>query len=378
MSSQNPGLNPTGYIGTNYTNPGQDVFKTRDPLPTDIHFIPGTRWINTASNTFWVLGSVTAGTPKVAHWISSGGGSLSVSSLLLDDANLVNPVAGVIALTGNATQGVSTFMPVAGVAEITVTNAATGQKGVVDSSSVPHGVLIGGATQSNIASTTSGVTGQFLQSGGPAADPNWAAQGLTGQILQSSGVGSNSAWTTATYPSTTTAGQVLLSSANNVVASSPFITATSTGAITTSSQSGMSAYRSADIANVTGDNTAYQVVFDNVNYDIQSEYNNATGLFTVKNAGLYLVVANVTIANMLNTQTQGNIWIELNGSAILVAETNPYNDAASSNLLNVSGSQILQCAAGATIAVVAQVSGGTKTITVKGPTFTTLQISKIA
>lgn len=58
-----------------------------------------------------------------------------------------------------------------------------------------HGVLIGNAGNS-INFTSAGTLGQLLQSGGAGADPNW---------------------TTATYPATTTANQILYSSVTNTV-----------------------------------------------------------------------------------------------------------------------------------------------------------------
>lgn len=59
-----------------------------------------------------------------------------------------------------------------------------------------HGVLIGQGTSAVVA-TAAGTAGQVLQSGGAAGDP---------------------AYSTATYPSTTTINQLLYSSSNNVVA----------------------------------------------------------------------------------------------------------------------------------------------------------------
>lgn len=357
MSSQNPSYNPTGYLGTNYTNPGQNYFERRDPLSTDIHYPVGARWINTASNTFWVLGSVVN---KVANWIVCGGGSLAVQEILLDDANLVSPVAGVITLVGDATQGVSTFMPVAGTAEITIADAAAAQKGVVQSSSVVHGVLIGGATQEIITSSTAGTSGQILQSSGAASDPTW---------------------TTATYPATTTSGQVLLSSATNVIASSAYITATSAGIISTSSQSGSSAYLSGDVANQTGDGTDVAIVFDAEDYDIQSEYSTSTGLFTAKTAGIYLVTCNVLLDNIGAAHTSGNLRIKKNASTYWKAQFNPAASMDSGNQFSALGSLPIKCSANDTLQVLILVDGGTKTVGLKAGTSgasTTFQVSKIA
>ncbi len=331
MSSQFPGYNPTGYFGTNFTNPGQNYFETRDPLSTDIHFPIGARWINTKANHFFVLGSVIS---NVANWIDCGNEPIpAVESLVLDDANIVYPIAGSIALMGNHTQGVSTFMPVAGTAEITIASATSTQNGVVSSSSVQHGVLIGGSAQSIINSTVAGVAGQILQSGGPSANPNWTSN----------------------------------------------INIAPDGIITTPNQSGMSAYQSADATNTTGDNTTYRVIFDTKNYDLQTEYNASTGVFTPSVAGLYLIDAMVMVSNLGSTHTSGNVQIVHNSSTVSVTQMNPYGNAASSNLLTMHASNILSCSPSDTLSIAIQITGGTKTVTVKGAAnFTILQISKIA
>lgn len=357
MSSQFPSYNPTGYFGTNFTNPGQNYFERRDPLPTDIKYVVGSRWINTVSNTFWVLGSVVN---KVANWVVCGGGALAVQELLMDDANLVSPVAGVIALTGDSTQGISTSMPVGGTAEITVANSAAAQKGVVKTNSVVHGVLLGGATQELITSTTAGTSGQILQSAGAAADPTW---------------------TTATYPATTTSGQVLLSSATNVVSSSAHITATTAGAVTMPLQSGASAYLNNDIANQTGNGDDAIIVFDAEDYDIQSEYNTATGIFTVKTAGIYLVMCNILLDNIGAANTSGDLRIRKNASTYWKAQFNPTASKDSGSQLTVNGSVTINCAVGDALKVIVNVYNDTKTVGFKAGASgasTTFQIAKIA
>lgn len=55
MSSQNPSYNPTGYMGTNFTDPGQNFFERRDPLSTDIHYPVGFKaGASGASTTFQI------------------------------------------------------------------------------------------------------------------------------------------------------------------------------------------------------------------------------------------------------------------------------------------------------------------------------------
>lgn len=76
------------------------------------------------------------------------------------------------------------------------------------------------------------------------------------------------------------------------------ITAASTGILPSYARdfSGFSAYVDAQIPNVTGNNTEYSIVFNNQIYDYKNEYNPATGIFTAKRAGKYLLSASVKIA----------------------------------------------------------------------------------
>jgi len=59
-----------------------------------------------------------------------------------------------------------------------------------------HGVIIGEGTSSPLGATAAGTAGQLLTSGGASSDP---------------------VWTTATYPATATAGDILYASAANVI-----------------------------------------------------------------------------------------------------------------------------------------------------------------
>lgn len=382
MSSQNPSFNPTGYVGTNFTNPGQDYFRRRDPTTTDIHFRPGSRWINTLSNTAWTLGSVVSNS---ANWIICGGGTLAVQEFLLDDANLVSPIAGVVAIAGDATKGVSTFMPIGGVAEITIADAAVAQKGVVllaDNAEAIAGTDTDKAITSQDLAAKLGVqtaNGLLVGQGTSNALQSMSA-GAAGQIVQSSGAAVNPVWTTATYPATTTNGQVLLSSATNVVSSSPHITANTAGIVTTPLQSASSAYLNGSVANVTGDGTSYVVVFDVEDYDIQGEYNIATGEFKVTVAGLYLITTAVMLENIAAAHNIGNLWILLNGNPEWAIQYNPGASRESSNQFSCAGATVLKLAPNDLISVHVQVGGSTKTVGVNGTagSHASLQVTKIA
>ncbi len=190
-----------------------------------------------------------------------------------------------------------------------------------------HGVLIGEGTSSAIASTTAGTAGQVLQSGGAAADPSFTSN----------------------------------------ISSNAF------GVVSTPLQSGVSAYLSATVPNVTGDNTTYTIPFDTVAYDIQSEYNPATGVFTAKTAGVYLVSVLVNFSSVDAAHTTGNV------SIVGQQQFNPAAGRDAVNQFGVCQSRITKLAVGGTIQVSATITGGAKTAGVMGTTsFSQFQVSKIA
>jgi hypothetical protein len=102
MTSQLPADNPLGYVGIQASNPGQNWFKTRDPLSTDYRaFSIGDRWINTKGFSAWTLVNKTAGR---AYWSTSGAGMTSINA----DSGSVTPVLGAVNIQGYPGSGVST------------------------------------------------------------------------------------------------------------------------------------------------------------------------------------------------------------------------------------------------------------------------------
>lgn len=88
-------------------------------------------------------------------------------------------------------------------------------------------------------------TGGDLIYGGASGSPTRLANGSAGNILVSSGGTSAPAWSTATYPSTTTANQILYSSATNTIGG---ISSAATSALVTNSSS-VPSFTSGSVAN---------------------------------------------------------------------------------------------------------------------------------
>jgi hypothetical protein len=94
---------------------------------------------------------------------------------------------------------------------------------------------------------------------------------------------------------------IIPNGATNVVndaATSRSIVAAETGIVSNYNypEIAFSSVVSAQIPNVTGNATEYVIVFGTEIYDYQSNYNNATGVFTAPRTGKYLICASVKIA----------------------------------------------------------------------------------
>lgn len=456
---------PLSYLGVKESNPPNVVYFDRNPLPINIAgFDIGDIWINTLLRISWQLLSKAGG---VADWQQVGGGTAQVSTLTADVGGTCAPTNGDIVITGNSGQGVITTKTAVSTLQVTVQDATTIAKGVVNLATnaeaiagtdtakavtsddlraklgvqTVHGVLIGSGTANAVVALGAGTAAQVLQSGGAAADP---------------------AYSTATYPLTTGAGEVLLSNAANTVISSTSLTgdftytgsaagaartllttqtdnsnaashaiisattggasggdpkfqavvtgvttwsfgadntdtdafvlsqnanlgtsnvirATKTGIITTPLQSGCSAYLNTATANATGDLTVVPVVFDVEDYDIQSEYDTATGIFTAKQDGIYQVNAIVTFGSLGAAHTIGNMVILRNGVTWWQAQFNPGTCRESANQFSITGSVTMQLAATGTTSVTVVVGNGLKAVSLLNTNYhTLLQVTKIA
>ena len=134
------------------------------------------------------------------------------------------------------------------------------------------------------------------------------------------------------------------------------------GRVTQIRQPSFSASLSADVANATGDGTAYTIAFNTEQYDQGTNF--AANTFTAPIAGKYRFAYTISVDDLLVGHTK--MVVEVGGR--VVERCNPYALADSDGFYLCSGMVDLSLAASATVTMVVTITGSTKTVTVKGTT----------
>lgn len=130
---------------------------------------------------------------------------------------------------------------------------------------------------------------------------------------------------------------------------------------TNTSQPRFSAYRNGDVANVTGDNTAYSYICDVEYYDIGSNYDSGTGIFTAPVDGLYLFIAQAWTTGNPST-TFGTIQLVSTPVTLIHQEQR----AAGTQNWNLMITRFISLAAGETCYPTVAIGASTKTSDLAG------------
>jgi hypothetical protein len=139
---------------------------------------------------------------------------------------------------------------------------------------------------------------------------------------------------------------------------------TTYGQVTKPLQSAFSAYVSGNISSVTGDGTAYTVIFNTKYADQGINYNTSTGIFTAPVAGLYLLN---TVLYIRDTSTRDTLVGIVCTAGTHWCYTGPGHPLASDGSMIINGSTFAVMAAGATAKVQITVSGGAKDVDIFQP-----------
>ena len=121
-------------------------------------------------------------------------------------------------------------------------------------------------------------------------------------------------------------------------------------------------------ANVTGDNTAYTVIFDTELYDNLSNYNTGTGVFTAPVAGVYQFNTAISVYNLGASHTVGYVYLNTSSSAPIYGNT--WSPEAAAGVPATTQCTFVACSLiklpiGGTVSVVITIAGSTKTVGVQ-------------
>lgn len=174
--------------------------------------------------------------------------------------------------------------------------------------------------------------------------------------------------TTFTAVSPTTTGSVPKSNGTTFGPSSSFLL-DSNDIMTNTAQPVLNAFCHAAQSNVTGDGTAYTIIFDSVPYQQGSNYNAGTGTYTVPKTGVYLVTGMVTISNLSSSFNAAQLNIQGSGGTFTRQLFNPGLIRDSGNNLSVVFSGLNQYSSTNTIVIQITISGGTKTVGIVADSF---------
>ena len=140
------------------------------------------------------------------------------------------------------------------------------------------------------------------------------------------------------------------------------------GIVTKPLQPSFSAIVSSTISNVTGDSTAYIIVYNSEEFDTNGDFNTTDGLFTAPVAGVYSFTAGVVLGGITSSHTKCDIFIGDGTDNWFGAAENLYAVSWSGNrYLDLAA--IFWMDAGVTAHVELRIYNGAKVIDVTGASY---------
>jgi len=215
------------------------------------------------------------------------------------------------------------------------------------------GAEISGVTNSftvfNDSDTASSQARTIIAVGGTSAGDPWLNFKINGTDDWSIGIDNDDA-------------DKLKISQGSVIGTNDTWNMTTAGERTLPLQPMFNAYVSVTASNVTGDGTSYTVIFDTEVFDIGSNYDSTTGIFTAPIDGHYLFCTTATAGNISSSHTQGLVQIVCPTPNARVYEGNYANVRSSANRVSAGGSIIQFLSATQTAHVMLRVLNSTKTV----------------
>jgi hypothetical protein len=234
-------------------------------------------------------------------------GGITSSSL---DVNFSSP--NITIETKGGGQPVESFVPNSGVIPVTPTPA-----GLVNVTGTGSVTVVG--TANTLTPQLTGLTNHAVLVGaGTATITKVGPTATSGQILQSAGSSADPAFSTATYPSTTTVSQILYSSATNVVGG--LATANSAALVTTN----------AGVPVFSSTMTNGQLIIGSTT---------ATPTAATLTAGTGIAITNAPGSITIAATTGGFTWTDVSGAFSPLAENGYFITGTATGTLPASPSQ---------------------------------------
>lgn len=139
----------------------------------------------------------------------------------------------------------------------------------------------------------------------------------------------------------------------------------SAGQVTKPLQPVFAAKKTSNTTNVTGDGTAYTIIFDTKFFDIGTNYNSGTGVFTAPVTGKYYFYV-VAMGTGIVAQTTGQMRLITSSFNFNGNYQSPTTTTAAGGNLSLMCSAIISMSSGDTIHADAVYSGSTKTVGING------------
>lgn len=300
------------------------------------------------------LPTFTAGILKLQDTVSKcpiqvNGGQLNSMLNTQIDTAAINVAALTLGTSGTHSVYHSGFAS-GTAAAISVGSGAT-LNGYVVGYSSSNATPIGGAGTINIACASTNTTLRNVTT--TAADPLYTSEILGTQVWAwGINTSDNNSWVCSPNAS--------------VNRSNSSIVAYPTGPINFPNTPSVRAVKSASSTNATGDGTAVTLIWNTEIVDQNSNYNNATGVFTAPKSGNYHIGFTIELGNLLSSHTKATVNVNRSVGIGTVLNINPWNMASSDDLFNWNWSSIYDLAAGETLSFTVAVFGGTKTVSVDG------------
>ena len=143
------------------------------------------------------------------------------------------------------------------------------------------------------------------------------------------------------------------------------------GIVTKPLQPAFSAIVSTTITNVTGDSTAYTVIFNSEEFDTNGDFDTSTGLFTAPVAGVYSFTAGVAMFGITSSHTSDDIFIKDNTDNWYGNKQNLYATATAAGYRYITLAATFYMAASDTAGVELRIYNGAQVVDVLGQSYPT-------